>query len=200
MVPELRHDAALPGVCRYQERDQRASDSRHDAVSQLSEENAPRSEPACLYSMVWRPRRESNPQTAALEAAALPSSIWGMRVTGGACRSPMMPDHRTGAGLVASTTTGSASRGVDPVPQLLVRDPVAGGPVLLHGQRPSELVERPQDEPLADDAAVQRVEGGGLPPHLALQPAGGRGQVPFELSPQGVSFGGELDELRAQIR
>ena len=35
-----------------------------------------------------RPRRESNPLRAALEAAARPSGSWGRKVSGGACRPP----------------------------------------------------------------------------------------------------------------
>src|SRR6266545_7796832 len=87
---------------------------------------------------------------------------------------------------------------VDPVPQLSVRDPGPGGTVLISRQGPSELVERPQHEPLRDDATVQDVERGGLPPDLALQPARGLGQISGELVAQGVPLGGELDELGPQ--
>ncbi len=75
--------------------------------------------------------------------------------------------------------------GGNPVALLNVADRVAQGPVLLRGQRRAQLIQRAQYEALARNPAVEPVQLGGLTPHLALQPARRRWQVPGQLRPQG---------------
>jgi hypothetical protein len=88
---------------------------------------------------------------------------------------------------------------VDPVTQLIIPDTGPGRPVLGGGQGPAEFVQTAQHEPLGDHPAVQRVEGGGLPPHLALQPPGGRRKVAVKLRPERIPFRSKLDELGTHV-
>src|SRR5262245_31338724 len=85
------------------------------------------------------------PTTAALEAAARPSGFWSISASGSRGRTPERRPPATISDL------GNA------VTQRDVADRVTGRAVLLRGERPAEAVERPQHEPLRNNATVQRI-------------------------------------------
>ena len=97
----------------------------------------------------------------------------------------------------SSATLGGcweSGRIADAVTDLSIGDAFLGGDELRRGQRSAKLVERAQHEALRDDPTVQRIERGGLPPDLALQPARGRRKVALELGAERVTLGAQFDD------